>query len=35
MKKDIAIQKAVEFLREQAVVTEVSGELDYEGEKAE
>lgn len=34
MKKDIAIQKAVEFLREQAVVTEVSGELDYEGEKA-
>ena len=32
MKSDIAIQKAVDFLREQAVVTEASGELDYEAE---
>ena len=30
MKNDIAIQKAVDFIREQAVVTEASGELDYE-----
>ncbi|MDO5147313.1 MAG: trigger factor [Eubacteriales bacterium] len=32
MKKDIAIQKAVEFIAEQAVVTEASEELDYEAE---
>ena len=32
MKSDIAIQKAVDFLREQAVVTEASEELDYEAE---
>ena len=32
MKSDIAIQKAVDFLREQAEVTEASGELDYEAE---
>ena len=32
MKSDIAIQKAVDFLREQAAVTEASGELDYEAE---
>lgn len=32
MKSDIAIQKAVDFIREQAVVTEASEELDYEAE---
>ena len=32
MKNDIAIQKAVDFIREQAVVTEASEELDYEAE---
>ena len=32
MKKDIAIQKAVEFLAAEAKVTEASGELDFEAE---
>ena len=35
MKNDIAIQKAVDFIREQAVVTEASEELEYEGGEAE
>ena len=35
MKNDIAIQKAVDFIREQAVVTEASEELEYEGGDAE
>ena len=32
MKKDIAIQKAVEFLAAEAKVTEASDELDFEAE---
>ena len=32
MKKDIAIQKAVEFLAAEANVTEASDELDFEAE---
>ena len=35
MKKDLAVQKAIDFVREAAVVTEASEELDYEGEDDE
>ena len=32
MKKDLAVQKAVDFLLEQAKLTEASDELDFEAE---
>ncbi len=33
MKKDLAVQKAIDFVREAAVVVEASEDLDFEGEE--
>lgn len=33
MKKDLAVQKAIDFIREAAVIVEASEDLDFEGEE--